>query len=60
MAEIGVLRKFRLDYVHCADDTFGVNRAYTAELCRAMAQQYLGLNWSCGTTVSLVDRALVR
>ena len=44
------LRSVRFD-----DDTFGVNRAYIADLCGALSKHCPGLKWSCELHVKLVD-----
>jgi tRNA A37 methylthiotransferase MiaB len=53
--EIKGLQKMGLRSVRFDDDTFGVNRAYIADLCGALSKHCPGLKWSCELHVKLVD-----
>lgn len=55
VAEIQEILKIGLDYIHFADDTFGVTKPFIRELCATMKENCPGLNWSCAIHVKLVD-----
>ena len=53
--EILSLQAMGIGRIHFEDDTFGVHPKYLRALCRELAQQCPGLEWSCETHVSLVN-----
>ncbi|MFW6132610.1 MAG: B12-binding domain-containing radical SAM protein [Planctomycetota bacterium] len=54
-AELRALRRMGVRQVHFDDDTFGVDRAYLRELCRAIRTDCPRLLWSCEMHVKGVD-----
>lgn len=57
-----VMSQFRLGGVAFADDTFTLNRRHTLSLCgllKDMADQGMGVPWTCSTRADLVDRELL-
>lgn len=45
--------------MYWVDDVFTHDRAWTLELCRALARRGWGLRWGCQSRVSAVDEALL-
>lgn len=59
VAELGLLAAKGLTRIHFEDDTFGVTKAYLLDLCRAIRQAGLPVEWSCEISVKLVDDEVV-
>lgn len=57
--EIGGLLKLGLKFIHFDDDTFGVNKQYIADLCRALMRYSPGLKWGCEAHPKLMDDQVV-
>ncbi len=53
--EIAALQQKGVTSVHFDDDTFGVSKRYISELCEAIINERLALQWSCELHVNLAD-----
>ncbi|MBS3734920.1 MAG: radical SAM protein [Phycisphaerae bacterium] len=54
-AELRTLQRMGVRQVHVDDDTFGIDRDWLAELCRAIRADCPRLRWSCEMHVKGVD-----
>lgn len=59
MREISELWQSGIRNIQFEDDTFGVNRRYTLQLCDALKNRFPGLEWACKLHAGLVDDELV-
>jgi anaerobic magnesium-protoporphyrin IX monomethyl ester cyclase len=57
--EIKSLQKIGLKKIEFADDTFGVNKEYTYQLCDSLIRDCPGIRWACETRANLVDDKVV-
>jgi radical SAM superfamily enzyme YgiQ (UPF0313 family) len=58
--EIGALRdQAGVDYIYFVDDIFNYPPQFALELCRAIAEARLGINWSAFINPGFVDRPLL-
>ncbi len=57
--EIMCLQKEGLKSVHFEDDTFGINKQYINNLCRAIMLHCPEISWSCEMHSSLVDEETI-
>lgn len=57
--ELRLLAAKGLTRIHFEDDTFGVVKAYLLDLCKAIRDASLPLEWSCEISVKLVDDEVV-
>ena len=53
-------RRHRVRHLHFFDDTFSLDRAYTAELCEAMIRERIPAQSWCCTRVDCVDQEILR
>jgi anaerobic magnesium-protoporphyrin IX monomethyl ester cyclase len=55
LQEIKSLQKFGLEWIQFMDDTFGVDREHTRQLCNSLIRECPGISWGCLTRVDLID-----
>jgi len=59
ISEMREIARVGVTHVHFDDDTFGVRKSYTGELCRAIETELPGIRWSCEIHVNLVDEQTI-
>jgi len=57
--EIELLCNRGVKRIHFEDDTFGLDRRYTIELCESLMQKCKGVSWSCELHVKSVDENII-
>ncbi|MDD5617922.1 MAG: radical SAM protein [Candidatus Omnitrophica bacterium] len=57
--EIKGLQKLGLRTVHFEDDSFGINKDYTMELCNRLKNKCIDLRWSCEINVKSADKEMI-
>lgn len=55
VAEVQKLQQRGIRNIHFDDDTFGVKKSHLLTLCAALEQECPGLQFSCETSVNLID-----
>lgn len=59
MEELRFLKKIGTKELYFCDQTFGVSRRRTLELCSSMKNERFGFGWSCFTRVDLITEELL-
>ena len=52
--------KYNLEAVYFRDDNFTLNNSYAVKLCESIIKAELELKWDCVTSVTLVDKELLK
>ncbi len=59
MAELRHIKELGINEIYFDDQTFGVNRQRTIDLCNAMIEGNLQMKWSCFSRVDLMDEEIL-
>lgn len=54
-----IVEKYRIKHIIFEDDSFGLNKRYTRELCAEIIKAKLDIGWSCEARVDNIDETLV-
>ena len=60
MAELWTLKKLGIDNVMMYADLFTVNREHVIDLCRAMIEEKIDMQWMCNSRVDYVDEEMLQ
>src|SRR3989344_727403 len=58
IAELQYIKSLGINEIYFDDQTFGVNRKRTIDLCNAMLANNLQMKWSCFSRVDLIDEEI--
>jgi radical SAM superfamily enzyme YgiQ (UPF0313 family) len=58
-SEIQSLQKMGIRWVAFLDDSFGLNKQYTRELCTALMKRCSKIQWECESRVDLIDEETI-
>lgn len=59
VAELKVLKKLGIDYIHMYADLFTLSRDQVVDLCKLMIQENLNIKWTCNSRVDYVDEEML-
>lgn len=59
VAELKVLKKLGIDYIHMYADLFTLSRDQVIGMCKLMIQENLNIKWTCNSRVDYVDQELL-
>ncbi|TAH53958.1 MAG: radical SAM protein [Chloroflexota bacterium] len=59
VAELKVLKKLGIDYIHMYADLFTLSRDQVVGLCKLMIQENLNIKWTCNSRVDYVDEEML-
>ena len=59
IAELQYIKSLGINEIYFDDQTFGVNRKRTIDLCNAMLANNLQMKWSCFSRVDLIDEEIL-
>lgn len=59
VSQIKSLQRMGLKWIEFGDDTFGVDKEYTKQLCESLIHDCHGIRWGCETRVDSIDEQTV-
>ncbi len=58
--ELKLLKSYKVNEIFIRDQTFGVNKKRTIELCNKIISENLNISWTCFSRVDVVDSVILK